>query len=192
MYLLEIRAMQINQDFFDADEDAKLIAKIQNTKKGFEELVSKYQHLVFRYSLTCTGKNADAEDLTQEVFLKLYENIQKINTEKPLVHWLLKITKNANINFLNKKKNEKKALKASSFGHETKPEEATPFELNVALSLLEEKEHEMISMRYFQNMSCESIGKIYGISANAVSIQLYRTKNKLKQILKEQTTENKK
>jgi len=184
--------MQINQEFFDADEDSKLIAKIQNTKKGFEELVSKYQHLVFRYSFTCTGKNADAEDLTQEVFLKLYENIQKINTEKPLVHWLLKITKNVNINFLNKKKNEKKALKATSYGHETKSGEATPFELNVALSLLEEKEHEMISMRYFQNMSCESIGKIYGISANAVSIQLYRTKNKLKQILKEQTTENKK
>jgi len=184
--------MQINQDAFDLNEDAKLIAKIQNTKKGFDELILKYQDLVFRYSLTCTGKQADAEDLTQEIFLKLYENIQKINPEKPLLHWLLKITRNANINFLSKKKNEMKALKARSTEKELMTEEKSAYELNISLSLLEEKEHEMISMRYFQNMSCESIGKIYGISANAVSIQLYRTKNKLKQILKEQSTENKK
>ncbi len=183
--------MQINQEVFGLNEDAKLIAKIQNTKNGFDELIIKYQHLVFRYCLTCTGKHADAEDITQEVFLRLYENIQKINTEKPLIHWLLKITKNANINFINKKKNEIKALKENTKIQETKPSDVKAYELNTALSLLEEKEHEMISMRYFQDLSCEAIGKIYGMTPNAVSIQLYRTKNKLKQIIKEQESGNK-
>lgn len=177
--------MQNKQSSFDSTEDAILIRRIQSTKKGFDELVLKYQNLVFRYSLTCTGKHADAEDLTQEVFLKLYENVQKIDTDKPLVHWLLKITKNANINFLNKKKNEKKALKIQSREIETK-EETNAYELNAALNLLEEKEHEMISMRYFQDLSCEAIGKIFNITPNAVSIQLYRTKGKLKQILEKQ------
>ena len=44
----------------------------------------------------------------------------------------------------------------------------------------------MISMRYFQDMSCEAIGKIFYMTPNAVSIQLYRTKDKLKEILQEQ------
>lgn len=181
--------MQINQEVFDLNEDAKLIAKIQTTKVGFDELILKYQHLVFRYSLTCTGKHADAEDLTQEVFLKLYENIQKIDIEKPFLHWLLKITKNANINFLNKKKNEIKALKGSPMTHAPLNDEVVAYELNIALSSLDEREHEIISMRYFQGLSCEAIGKVFNITPNAVSIQLHRTKNKLKNLLKGQGSE---
>jgi RNA polymerase sigma factor (sigma-70 family) len=179
--------MQENTSSFSIKEDSALIRKIQNENKGFDQLILKYQDLVYRYSLTCTGKTSDAEDLTQEVFLKLFENIHKIEADKPLVHWLLKVTKNANINFLNKKKNEKKAITAQVKEQVTNETESQAWELNLALAKLEEKEHEMISMRYFQNLSCEAIGGVFNMTPNAVSIQLYRIKNKLKQFLKEQS-----
>ena len=170
------------------NEDAALIRKVQFEKKGFDQLILKYQDLVYRYSFTCTGKNSDAEDLTQEVFIKLFENIQKIDPDKPLIHWLLKVTKNTNLNFLNKKQNEKKALKVHAQTKQATAEEANAWELNAALGKLEEKEHEILSMRYFQNLSCDAISKIFNMTPNAISIQLFRTKNKLKQILKDQNS----
>lgn len=178
--------MQEITSSFSISEDSALIRKIRNENKGFDQLILKYQDLIYRYSLTCTGKTSDAEDLTQEVFVKLFENIHKIEPDKPLVHWLLKVTKNANINFLNKKKNEKKAIESQVKIMAEYAEENQAWELNMALSKLEEKDHEMISMRYFQNLSCEAIGGIFNMTPNAVSIQLYRIKTKLKQILKEQ------
>ena len=99
--------MQENKLTIVAQEEAILIRNIQSGLKGLDLLIIKYQDLVYRYSLTCTGKTSDAEDLTQEVFIKLFTNIKNIDAEKPLVHWLLKVTKNANINFLNRIKNEK-------------------------------------------------------------------------------------
>jgi RNA polymerase sigma-70 factor (ECF subfamily) len=167
-------------------DEPSLIRKVQSNNKYFDQLILQYQDVVYRYSLTCTGKTSDAEDLTQEVFLKLFENIQKIEPEKPLIHWLLKITKNANINFLTKKRNEKKALRSHIQEKANTKEETKSYELNAALGTLEEKEHAIISMRYFQDLSCEAIGKIFDMTPNAVSIQLYRTKNKLKEILQEQ------
>lgn len=178
--------MQENTSSFSINEDSALIRKIRNENKGFDQLILKYQDLIYRYSLTCTGKSSDAEDLTQEVFIKLFENIHKIEADKPLVHWLLKVTKNANINFLNKKKNEKKAIASQAKKIDEEAGENQAWELNMALAKLEEKDHEMISMRYFQNLSCEAIGDIFQMTPNAVSIQLYRIKAKLKQVLKDQ------
>lgn len=178
--------MEEKKQSFDAKEDSAIIRKIQFEKKGFEQLILKYQDLVYRYSLTCTGKTSDAEDLTQEVFIKLIENIQRIDPDKPLIHWLLKVTKNANLNFLSKKKNENKALKEQSQKMAADSAKNNAWELNAALATLEEKDHEMISMRYFQDLSCEAIGKIFNMTPNAVSIQLYRIKNRLKQTLKDQ------
>ena len=180
--------MTQNEDFL---QDAKIISELKISASGFGSLVDKYQNLVYRYLLTCTGNIADAEDLTQEVFVKVYESISRIDTSKPFRHYLLTITRNTYLNFKQRQRTERKVLALHTTKENEKPSAKGDHELALALQKLSESEHALISMRYFEGLDCKNIGHILGISPNAVSIQLYRVKAKLKTILETQQNESK-
>ena len=86
--------------------DIKLKEEIlQRTDETFELLYSKYSKLVLYFGCTMTGNRRDAEDLVQEVFMKIYANIEDFNPYmSSFKTWLVKITRNHIIDFMKHKK----------------------------------------------------------------------------------------
>ncbi len=71
----------------------------------FEWLVVKYQTMVFRTAMGFVHSKEDAEDLTQEVFIRIFQALRTFNGDAEFSTWLYRITVNISINHLNKMKN---------------------------------------------------------------------------------------
>ncbi len=84
--------------------DAELIKQAKaGNNTALETLVARYLRLVYSFVYTYVKNNADAEDVSQEVFVKLWKNLSKYDSEKEFRPWLYKIAKNTCLDFLKKK-----------------------------------------------------------------------------------------
>lgn len=87
------------------NSDQILIKKyIQGDEKSLEVLFSKYLQLIFSFVYRYVGGGEDAEDITQDVFVKAWRNIKKFDQNKSFKTWLFSIAKNSCIDFLKKKR----------------------------------------------------------------------------------------
>lgn len=85
--------------------DQELIANYFNgDPESLEILVKRYLPAVYGRALRLAGNRQDAEDISQEVFLRVWRNLRKFDTERSFRAWILSITRNACIDFLRKKK----------------------------------------------------------------------------------------
>ena len=87
------------------DKDLNLICNYLNgDKSSFDSLVDVYLKTIFNFTYRITGNEKDAEDITQEIFLKVWKNINKFNIEKSFKTWIFSIAKNTCIDYLRKRK----------------------------------------------------------------------------------------
>ena len=83
-------------------EDRLLIEQIkQGQKKAFKELVEKYKKPLYFFCYRLCGNHTDAEDLSQEVFIKVYQKIDQFREEAKIQTWIYRIASNA---FIDKKR----------------------------------------------------------------------------------------
>ncbi len=85
--------------------DAALIARCQKADvAAFNEIVGRYKGKIYSYIYRMTGSAEDAEDLTQEVFVKMYTNIHSFRAEASLSTWLFRIAGNLCVDAFRRKK----------------------------------------------------------------------------------------
>ncbi|MDD4990127.1 MAG: RNA polymerase sigma factor [Candidatus Pacebacteria bacterium] len=85
--------------------DAQLIADyLKGDEKTFEILVKRYLKPIYSFVYKNIGNPAEAENITQDVFVKIWKNLKKFNKQKNFKSWIFTIAKNASIDFLRKKK----------------------------------------------------------------------------------------
>ncbi len=73
---------------------------------AFAEIVTRYKKLVHNVIYNCTGGNRDTDDLSQEVFLKVYKSLGRYNPDYKFATWVIKITTNVCIDWISRNKNE--------------------------------------------------------------------------------------
>lgn len=85
--------------------DKELISNyFKGDEQSFAVLVGRYLDIVYKFTFRYLGNAGDAEDVTQEVFVKAWRHIKKFDPEKNFLTWLLAIAKNTAIDVLRKKK----------------------------------------------------------------------------------------
>ena len=159
----------------------------------YEELVTKYQHNVYSTVYSFTYNHQDAEDLSQEVFLLIYQNLPSFKLDSKLSTWIYRITVNRCLMHKRKEARRKNIAKFIPMNDEMKyslsaneriDKEIIKNEdkdiLYKALSELKQKYAAVITLRYMQELSVKEIGQILNLPARTVETQLYRAKNKLK------------
>jgi RNA polymerase sigma-70 factor (ECF subfamily) len=84
--------------------DEKLVeAYLKGDKRALEILIKRYLKAIYNFAYKYVGKE-EAEDVTQEVFLKMWRNLKKFKKEKNFQSWLWTIARNTCFDFLRKKK----------------------------------------------------------------------------------------
>jgi len=87
------------------NEDQNLITRyFQGEEKALENLIQKYLRPIFNFVYRFTNNTQDAEDLTQEVFVRVWQNLKRLDRQRSFKTWLFSVAKNAAIDFLRKKK----------------------------------------------------------------------------------------
>ncbi len=175
--------------------DAKLIAAAKADKTEFVKLYDKYFDQIFKYMLTRVSDVQLAEDLTSEAFIKALENIDKYEwTGKPYSAWLYRVAINEMNKHFNKNKKERTVAmkqwheigdKFDGADMEAKTAEDKEIELenlkdlNDALRKLKPAEQDILSLKYFEDLSYKEIADVLNISVTNVGARLNRATNRL-------------
>ena len=170
--------------------DEMLIEEIRDgNQKSFDELMQKYQQPVYHIAYSYTKASAGAMDITQNIFLKIYENLSKFRGESQFKTWLMRISYNESQNWI--KKNQKHTAVEyidDNAGQDptaiTQEDEYLASENRTLLlrSLydLNTKYRLAVILRYFENYSIIEIADTLECSEGVVKNMLFRSLEKLR------------
>lgn len=182
----------------DSNRDNLLIEQcLKGQQSSFSELIDKYKNLVFNLAYRMTYNLQDAEDISQEVFIRVYKSLSNFNPRYKFSTWLYQVTLNFCRDRFRKgkipsvsldaplNKDDQKDLSSLIPDNENDPEEIfieveqTNF-INTLISSLPPKYREVIVLRHLRDLSYEEMSKILNISLGSVKTRLFRARELLK------------
>ncbi len=162
---------------------------MQDQNEYLTYLVETYGDMVYRLALTRVRNPHDAEDIVQQVFLKLVKNIEGLESEEHVKAWLIKVTINEGKSlFSSAWKKHTASLEESGDVDELSvapPELVETNDLMKAVFRLPEKYRIVIHLFYYQELSTEEISKCLGRTNHTVRSQLSRGRERMRKELKE-------
>ncbi len=173
------------------DED--LASKVQKGDlEAFSVLLERYRPKILRYGNKFLLQPGDIEDVTQDIFLKAYQNIQSFDTSRKFSPWIYRIGHNEFINLGKKRKGEPLDFFDfdTFFPHPQSPdtaekdfdEQVTKTAVNNFLDQLPVKYREPVVLYYIEGLDYKDIADILHIPIGAVGVRLNRAKKKLKEL----------
>lgn len=179
--------------------DQAILEKFANTESrnfAFNQLVRKYQQKIYWHIRKMVIDHDDADDLTQETFIKAWQSLENFRGDAQLFTWLYRIATNECLNFLNKKRRrffvpihdvEGELLEKleESAGQSDSPLSGDEIQLKLqkALLTLPDKQRLVFNMKYFDDLKYEDISEITGTSVGALKASYHHAVTKIEKFL---------
>jgi len=183
------------------NQERSLLIRIRDgDPRAFRELVEEHKHNVYYLAMDLVGNHFDAEDISQEVFIKVHKSIDKFQGESKLSTWLYRITMNT---YLDRRR--KKSLNVISLSTQRDDDGPDPLDIvadgvtgnperetssakidehiNEALQTLSEKERAVFVMRHYHDLPIKDIARTLEIADGTVKSLLFRSIRKLREKL---------
>lgn len=166
----------------------------KNDVSAFQFLVDRYKHMVFTLAMKMLKNNEEAEEVAQDVFLKVYQALDNFKGDSKFSTWIYKIAYYRSLDYIKK---QKRHLLTSSIDDEVEYHlpsvESTlaQFEgeerkktIRKAISNLPENDALVITLHYLEEMSLKEISDIMDLSVNTLKVRLFRSRKRLAALLK--------
>jgi len=172
---------------FRAVEDADLISRArQGDVEAFNLLISRWEKRVFNYLLRILQNREDALDLSQDVFLKAYQNLRKLEDPGRFAAWLFRIAHNEAYSLFRKRKPEGEPECEEHSGQPVTVGGTSvfPIELSIAVSSalqrLSSDQREAVVLKVYQGFKFEEMAEILSCPVSTVKSRLYTAMELLK------------
>ncbi|WP_273888341.1 RNA polymerase sigma factor [Rubrobacter naiadicus] len=173
-------------------EDDELVERtLAGDVRSYEELVRRYERLVWRVLYPYSRREVSAEDLVQETFLRAYDRLESFNPEYRFKTWLLAIANNLGVDTLRRRKDVVEFIPEVHSAPEAEGPEDEAVEADLSRSIqrmvvdLPESYSVPLILRYAEGLSYAEISEVLGISVPAVKSRLFRARNMLASKLEE-------
>lgn len=197
-----MRENGMSKAMYEQYDDRALVLAIQKgDTEAFAVLLRRYEKTVYRTAYLITGSEQDAEDLTQEVFLRVWSGIGTYRGESKFFTWLYAVTKHVCTDRVRKNSRTPRSFSLTP----QDPEEAAPFELSDmdrenapedvacrretqeavrrAIASLKDEYRVIVLLRDIEGYSYEEIARALGIGIGTVKSRLNRARQTLKKRL---------
>lgn len=179
-----------------AVSDRELVAiAVDGFDGSFEELVRRYQRPIAAYVYRMVGNYESALDLTQEIFIKVYNSLNRYRAEFKFSTWIYKIAHNAAVDHLRRSSTREQSLVAGtesdSFELPIESSHLTPEqeserkerrgEIESVVRALPANYRELIILRHSQDLSYEEIVEVTGLPLGTVKNRLFRAREMMRQ-----------
>jgi RNA polymerase sigma-70 factor (ECF subfamily) len=179
-------------------EDIRLMGLIGADDEGaFEQLVERHQRLVIGTVGRMLGSGSDAEDIAQQVFVRVWKNAKRYEPRAKFTTWLLKITRNLVFNELRRRSRHPQVPLQSESEEEERPlkdehavapdasllEHELQEAVDAAIAELPETQRMAVILRRYEELSYEEIAEALDQSVSAVKSLLFRARTELRQSL---------
>lgn len=170
-------------------EDAGLAAgAAAGDGAAFDRLVERYSHRIFTHLYRLVRNREEAEDLTQETFLRAYRNLHRFDTTRPFKSWVYKIATNAGLNALRSRRRRGVALpldgQESVAQHPAEsPRREMRDELAHAMEGLAQQPAMLVHLHYREGMSIREAADVVGMNEGSAKVALHRARKRLRELL---------
>jgi RNA polymerase sigma-70 factor (ECF subfamily) len=179
----------------DVLADGELVqSALAGRETSFEELVRRYQRPIAAYVYRMVGDYDAALDLTQEVFIKVYNSLTRYRSEFKFSTWIYKIAHNAAIDHLRRHAVRDQALTSGIDGERREvliesrrltPEQESErkerrSEIESVVQLLPAAYRELIVLRHSQDLSYDEIAEVTGLPLGTVKNRLFRARESMR------------
>lgn len=177
-------------------EDHVLIGEVKNgSRSAFNILVQKYQKRIYWVVRKMVLDHDDANDITQEVFIKIYQSIGDFRGDSQFFTYIYRIAVNLSINHINKNKrmnNGRVDIDAEAFriaDENNRPGESYDNKLNEkmleeAISQLPDKQRAVFNLRHYDQLSYEEISEILDTSVGGLKANYFHAIKKIQEYFK--------
>ncbi len=172
-------------------EDIALVEEaIQGSRRAQREIVKRYQGPIFAYIYRWMHNRADAEDLTQDVFIKMFNKLETYSRQSSFRAWLYRIARNRTIDHLRRKRLQTVDIENVTIEDKQNPEEEYDKAeqknlLEKAISSLPELYREVLLLRHRDELSYEEITDATDLPLGTVKARLHRGRTLLRKKLLE-------
>ncbi len=174
--------MEVDQDFIN------IKAFVAGDEKAFNSLAQKYQKKIYWHARRMLGNHLDADEVTQEVLIVIYNQLKKFNFNSALYTWIYRITSTRCINFIKKQKIKKFFFLDEEENNNLKYDDDILVNLEAkeklkkldnVLAKLPTKQKEVFSLRHFEELSYEEIAEITGKSIGGLKANYFHALKKV-------------
>lgn len=175
-------------------EDRDLVAKAsRGSVDAYNLLVSRWEKRVFNYILRLVRNREDALDLSQDVFLKAYQNLGKLDDASRFAPWLYRIAHNESFSLLRRKRPDGEELigegddASSAAGSPHSGPRMLPVETSIAVARamerLNDEQREAVVLKIYEGFKFEEMAEVLGCPVSTVKSRLYTALDLLKDTL---------
>jgi RNA polymerase sigma factor (sigma-70 family) len=167
----------------------------QGDNKSFNELVNRYKERIYWTARRVVGTHEDADDVVQDVFVKMYDGLKDFRGESNLFTWLYRITINVSLNILRKKKIRQyipydEYLEAIIPSTDSADERVLKQEYKTALERaiekLPQKQRAVFAMRYYDEIPFEEMSKILRKSVGGTKANYFQAVKKISEAMQKE------
>jgi len=193
-------AIAIGRQEIRAYTDVELIANaIKGREDGFEELVRRYQKQITGYVYRIVGDYDSSLDVTQEVFIKVYNSLHRYSSDYKFSTWLYRIAHNAAIDHLRRNSINPQSLETENEDgtYQLQIESPAPSpekdrevsewrtEIGQVIKRLPDAYKQLILLRHANDLSYDEIAEVTGLPLGTVKNRLFRAREMMRQIMLE-------
>lgn len=178
------------------NNDHYIIQQIINgDTNSFSVLVDRYKDLVFTLALRMVKNREEAEEVSQDTFIKAYKYLDKFKGDSKFSTWIYKVAYNTCLDRIKKYKKEQLSVAIDEFTEKDVKTVETAYDLierqekNKAikdcLEHLPSDDAFLLTLFYFEEQSLDEIAAVIGLTANNVKVKLFRSRKKLAKIMQQ-------
>lgn len=172
------------------DPDADLVAsaklELPYQTRAYETLMLRYQKLIIRICIKMLDSTEDAEDICQDVMLKIFHALPNFEGRSSFKTWLSRITTNTCLNAYDKIKRSnalKRLVLNDPTQNTTTTISSTRRDINKAMQLLDLKDRQLLTLRYVSELQIEEIADISNLGLSATKMRIYRAQEALQSLM---------
>jgi RNA polymerase sigma-70 factor (ECF subfamily) len=181
--------------------DSEIISLVlKGDHNAYALLVERYKSYVFTLTLRFTKNREDAEEVSQDIFVKAYRSLADFKGTAKFSTWLYTIVNTTCITFLRKKRLDIRSLddertfevadsQDSGFRANLVEQKSRQNMVNQAIAMLNPDDAEIITLFYKSEQSLEEISQILGVEVNTAKVRLHRARTRLKDKMENYFTE---
>jgi len=170
---------------------------LHDFNREFKRLYDSTFQILFRVAFRVTGSAEAAEDLCQDSFFRLYEKNMVFPNQEEAKYWLIRVVKNASLNYAKRKERERKAYQKAfkedyrqmETGEGLLVKKETSEEVQKALNKLPENLRMVLILKEYADMNYKEIGKTLGINEGNVKVRVFRARERLAALLQAMESE---
>jgi RNA polymerase sigma-70 factor (ECF subfamily) len=183
------------QDLTSVNDCDLVASAVSGLEGSFEELVRRYQRPISAYVYRMVGNYESALDLTQEIFIKVYNSLRRYRSEFKFSTWIYKIAHNSAVDHLRRINTREQSLISGPEGdHFELPLESTRpspeqeserkerrIEIEAVVRTLPATYRELVILRHSQDLTYEEIVEVTGLPLGTVKNRLFRAREMMRQ-----------